>query len=261
MNTWTFLTTAWTWSPELILGCCAATAAYYLLWLKRDRLGRPGLFAASLAVVLLALASPLNVLAEGFLFSAHMLQHLALLLVAPAILLLSLPPGFRAPPGLRGGAWPAASWACGVGAMWFWHVPALCDAATASRAIHGVQSLSLLVMGLVFWWPIFAPEPADRIAPWRGVAYLFGACLACTTLGILITLTPIDVCPIFREPVDSYGILPTIRGAWGVSAERDREIGGLLMWVPMCAIYVGAIVVEIARWFGAAGSGEREGVS
>jgi hypothetical protein len=37
-----------------------------------------------------------------------------------------------------------------------------------------------------------------------------------------------------------------------LSAERDRELGGLLMWVPMCALYIGAILVEIGRWFGAA---------
>jgi putative membrane protein len=260
MSTRTFLMTAWTWSPGLLLGCGAAAAAFWLLSRRSGRQGRAGYFSASLAVVIVALASPLNVLAEGCLFSAHMLQHLALLLIAPALVLLSLPPGVRAPVAIRGSAWPAVAWACGVGAMWLWHVPALCDAASASRAVHGVQSLSLLFMGLLFWWPIFAPGKTDRIAPWAGVAYLFGACLACTALGILITLTPVEVCPVFRGPIDPYGILPVIRGEWGLSADRDREFGGLLMWVPMCAMYLGAIVVEIARWYGATESGEMEGV-
>jgi len=261
MSTRTFLMTAWTWSPGLLLGCGVAVMAFCLLSRGPGRRGRPGYFTASLALVVLALASPLNVLAEGCLFSAHMLQHLALLLIAPAIVLLSLPPGVRAPVMLRRGVGPAVAWAGGVGAMWLWHVPVLCDAASASRAVHGVQSISLLLMGLLFWWPIFAPARADRIGPWAGVAYLFGACLACTALGILITLTPVEVCPIFREPLDPYGMLPTIRGAWGLSAVRDREVGGLLMWVPMCAMYVGAIVVEIARWYGAAEAGEMEGAS
>jgi cytochrome c oxidase assembly factor CtaG len=188
-----------------------------------------------------------------------MVQHLSLLLIAPALVLLSLPRGLRAPGFFRGSGWPVTGWAGGVGAMWLWHVPVLCDAASASTAIHGLQSLSLLAMGLLFWWPIFAPDAADRIAPWAGVAYLFIACLACTALGILITLTPVEVCPVFRTPVDAEGILPTIRHTWGLSAERDREAGGLLMWVPMCAVYVGAIVVEIARWYGEPSGDNLEG--
>lgn len=261
MSTRTFLLTAWTWNPGLLLGCGAAVVGFCLLSRKSGGRGRPALFAAALAVVLLTLASPLNVLAEGCLFSAHMLQHLALLLVAPALVLLSLPKGVRAPIQLRAGVGPLIAWACGVGAMWLWHVPAFCNAAAASHAVHGFQSVSLLAMGLLFWWPIFAPGPTDRIAPWAGVAYLFTACLACTALGILITLTPVEVCPIFREPADPFGILPTIRGSWGLSAERDREIGGLLMWVPMCAVYVGAIVVEIIRWYGEPAAETVEGTS
>ena len=142
--------------------------------------------------------------------------------------------------------------------MWFWHVPALCDAASASTAIHGVQSLSLLTAGSLFWWPIFSPNPTSRISPWAGIAYLFTACLACTALGILLTLTPVEVCPVFQAPVDRFGLLPTIRGAWGISAARDRAVGGLLMWVPMCAIYVSAILLEVGRWYGAASPSRRE---
>ena len=149
-------------------------------------------------------------------------------------------------------------WVCGIGAMWLWHVPALCDAASASTAIHGVQSLSLLAAGSLFWWPIFSPHPTARIGPWAGIAYLFAACLACTALGILLTLTPVEVCPAFQAPVDRFGLLPTIRGAWGVSAARDRAVGGLLMWVPMCAIYVSAILLELGRWYGAASPSRRE---
>jgi cytochrome c oxidase assembly factor CtaG len=252
MNPRTFLLTAWTWTPWLLLGLAAAVAGYWLLTRRTGRRGRPGLFAGALALVALTLASPLNTLAEGTLFSAHMLQHLSLLLVAPALVVLSLPSGVRAPAALRGGAGSLFGWTGGVGAMWLWHVPALCDAAAASRVIHGFQTASLLAMGLAFWWPIFAPAAAERITPWAGVAYLFAACLACTALGILITLTPLEVCPIFRAPADPFGILPTLRGVCGLTPDRDRAIGGLLMWVPMCAVYIWAIAVEIARWYGGA---------
>jgi len=48
---------------------------------------------------------------------------------------------------------------------------------------------------------------------------------------------------------DIYGIQNTIRSGWGFTPERDQEIGGLLMWVPMCLIYLSAIFAQIARWF------------
>lgn len=260
-----FLLTAWTWSPGLVCGAIAAVVVYGLM-LKRARLRRlernaalrPLAFVSAVLIVVAALASPLNALAQGCLFSAHMAQHLILLLVAPGLLVLSLPPSLRLG---RPSALPAIAWVCGVGAMWLWHVPALCDAAAANSAAHGFQSVSLLAMGTVFWWPIFAPHPGDRVAPWVGVAYLFSACLACTALGVLITLTPLEVCPIFREPVDPYGMLATIRGPWGISAQRDRDIGGLLMWVPMCSAYVGAILVEVMRWYNPASAGTLEAAS
>jgi cytochrome c oxidase assembly factor CtaG len=43
-------------------------------------------------------------------------------------------------------------------------------------------------------------------------------------------------------------MLSTIRGDWGLTSDRDQQIGGLLMWIPMCAIYVTAILAQLARW-------------
>jgi cytochrome c oxidase assembly factor CtaG len=44
-------------------------------------------------------------------------------------------------------------------------------------------------------------------------------------------------------------MLQTIRTGWGFSPERDQQIGGLLMWVPMCLIYLTAILAQMKRWF------------
>jgi cytochrome c oxidase assembly factor CtaG len=49
---------------------------------------------------------------------------------------------------------------------------------------------------------------------------------------------------------DPFGIAGTIRSTWTITPERDQQIGGLLMWVPMCFIYLGAIFAQIVRWFG-----------
>lgn len=235
----------WNWNP-LVLAGCAATAFTYRVAFGRRPLRWRWLVAA-IAIVLVALVSPLNALAAGVLFSAHMTQHLLLLLIAPALALLALPES-SSRAGTRGlRIVPALGWATGIGSMWLWHVPAFCDAAAASALVHAAQTLSLLAAGLLFWWPILAPEERWRLTPAAGIVYLFTACVACTALGILLTLTPIEVCPAFGPAAPHSARWAALREAVGF--ERDRQFGGLLMWVPMCAVYVGAILLELNRWF------------
>jgi len=239
---------AWSFDPVVLLGCAAATAAYALAFRKR---GRWPWFAAAIALLLVTLCSPLNTLASGVLFSAHMTQHILLLLIVPALLLLSLPADLKIGRGWTGKLATGAAWIAGVGSMWFWHTPQLCDAAAVNPAFHAVQTSSLLAMGALFWLPILAPRPADRVAPMIGVGYLFTACLACTALGILLTLTPIEVCTAFRAPENATGMMARVRQF--VGAQRDQQIGGLLMWLPMCLVYLTGIMWEFARWMGVHG--------
>lgn len=250
-------------------------------------------------VFLLALVSPVETLAEGYLFSAHMLQHLLLLLVVPALALLSLPafatsvPNLPARGGARAlvrsnthladrpqsagvpgdGAWrrtkvrallskcaravglhrfmtnPLPAWCAGVGAMWLWHAPTLCNAATTNPAVRGIQTVSLLMAGTFFWWPILGPQLSRRLPPLLGIIYLFTACTFCTLLGIFITFSPVTVCSAYGHPVDALGLLPLIRNRWGLTAQVDQQIGGLLMWVPACLIYLSGILGLLARWY------------
>ena len=106
-------------------------------------------------------------------------------------------------------------------------------------------------MGVAFWWQILAPNEASRLSPLAAVIYLFSACLGCTALGIIITFAPVGVCSVYMHPVDRLGMLATIRNEWGMTPERDQQVGGLLMWVPMCLIYLSAIFGQLARWYGA----------
>ncbi len=132
--------------------------------------------------------------------------------------------------------------------MWLWHAPALCNAATTLKTVSVVQTTSLLLMGGVFWWQVLAPRDADRLSPLAGIVYLFTACAACSVLGIILTFAPVSICPVYQQPVDRLGILGIIRGQWGLTTDRDQQVGGLLMWVPMCLIYVTAILAQLIRW-------------
>ncbi len=250
MSTEQFLLSAWTWNPVALFAAAAGLTAFLLVFRAGRRLGW---FLLALAVFLLTLVSPLNALADGYLFSAHMLQHILLLLVVPGFLLLSLPRSFSLGGRARLLAHPLTAWLAGVGAMWFWHWPTLCNAAVTSRSVYAVQTVSLLFCGTLFWSQIIAPRDEERLSPPAAVLYLFSACVACSALGMILTFSPITVCSIYALPVgDRLGMWQTIRYNWGFTPERDQQIGGLLMWVPMCFIYLGAIFAQIARWFGEA---------
>jgi cytochrome c oxidase assembly factor CtaG len=196
-----------------------------------------------------------------------MLQHLLLVLVVPALALMALPPAtgaaftMGAPVAGRVARWlldrPVVTWGSGIGAMWLWHAETLCNAASQSGSVRALQSVSLLAMGALFYWPLLAPRRAWRMSPLAGMVYLFTACLGCTLLGILITLSPVEVCPAFLHPTDAMGMVPLIRDRWGVSAAEDQQIGGLLMWIPACAVYLGGIVAQLARFYGAEEEGAR----
>lgn len=242
MSTYQFFTTAWSWNAIVLSLVVISCVAY---WLSFGRRGWPLYFIAALLVFLLAFISPLNALANGYVFSAHMVQHILLVLIVPALLLLSLPRSVSVHSLFTH---PLIGWGAGVGAMWLWHAPKLCNAAATSGIVSAIQTTSLLVMGSLFWWQVLAPRHEQRLSPPAAIVYLFTACTACSVLGIILTFAPISICPVYQHPVDRLGILNTIRGNWGLTSDRDQQIGGLLMWVPMCAIYAAAILAQMARW-------------
>jgi cytochrome c oxidase assembly factor CtaG len=247
MTTQEFLTSGWTWNSAVFAFSGVALAAY--LWAFGFN-RRIGFLIAGLGMFVLALVSTLNALANGYLFSAHMLQHILLLLIVPALLLMSLPRRVSLGPRSRLMANPLVGWVCGVGAMWLWHARPLCNAAVSSHVVGALQTCSLLLVGVIFWRQIFAPREEERLSPPGAVLYLFSACVACSILGILITFAPVSVCPIYAHPAaDDLGIARLIQGNWGFTPAKDQQVGGLLMWVPMCLVYLSAIIAEFVRWF------------
>ena len=247
MTTQQLLTSAWRWNIAALVFSGIALAAY----LRAFGVNRRMLYLlAGLGVFVLTLSSPLNALAAGYLFSAHMLQHILLLLIVPALLLMSLPHFVSIGPRSWIIANPLVGWIAGVSAMWLWHARPLCNAAVSSQLVNALQICSLLLLGAIFWRQILAPRQEERLSPPGAVLYLFSACVACSILGILITFSPVSVCPIYAQaPADQLGILNLIQTNWGITPDKDQQIGGLLMWVPMCFVYLSAILAQLARWF------------
>ena len=129
-----------------------------------------------------------------------------------------------------------------------WHVPSLCNASAESYLLGAFRDTTFIIAGLAFWWPIYSPLQRMRLEAPQAVVYLFSACLGCTLLGIYITFTTVTVCPAFASPVDRLGILTMLHDA-GLTSSTDQHLGGLLMWVPPCSLYVAAIISVLCRWY------------
>jgi len=259
MTTQQLLLTAWDWQPTVLIGCAALLVGY---WVEvRPVTARAALFVTAVVVMLLALMSPIDTLGDGYLFSAHMLQHLLLVLVVPPLLLLGIPPQVferllrwtPADKSERVLGRPLLAWSLGMGTLWVWHAPALYDLALRYQGVHVLQHLCFLVAATIFWWPVIAPLPERRQLPALGaVVYLIAGGLVSSLLGIIITLAPLGLYPAYLHPVDRLGILPLIRGQsqWNFSALADQQLGGALMWILSSPIYLLASAVALARWYG-----------
>jgi cytochrome c oxidase assembly factor CtaG len=256
MTVWHVLWATWTWEPSVAIGC-AALAGGYVGLAGRAAPRRTAWFLAGAAVLLLALDSPLDGLGDRYLFSAHMLQHMLLVLVVPPLLILGTPPEWartalrvpvfrRAERVLRH---PALAWTLGIGTMCAWHLPVLYEAALANGSVHVAQHLSFLVTSTMFWWPVCAPLPESRMPALGAVLYLLAAALASSGLGIVLTFAPPGLYPAYLHPADALGLLPTIRDVWGIQPSVDQQLGGLLMWVPGGLGYLCAILATLMRWY------------
>lgn len=247
---------AWDWEPSVIIGCAALAVGYAAI--AKKRFGRIAVFYfIGVTILFLALVSPLDTLADNYLFSMHMFQHLLLSELIPPFLLLGIPlawwqwvldwPALAAAESIL--RKPVVAWLCGIGALWLWHWPPLFEASLQNEGLHTFQHLCFLVSGTIFWYPVITPVPGHRLPAFAGVFYLFTACTFSSLLGIFITFCSFEIYPFYLHPVDELGILPQMRGL--LSVHEDQQLGGLLMWFPCCVIYASAILITLGVWYGA----------
>ncbi len=151
-------TSTWNWEPSVLVGSALLLAGY--LAAVRFRIDSTAvIFITGVVLMVIALVSPLDELGDDYLFSAHMLQHILLDLVAPMLFVLGLPVALVE----RILSWPPAAvterilsrpplaWALAVGTLWIWHLPRLYNATLASEAIHTFEHLTFLVTGTILY--------------------------------------------------------------------------------------------------------------
>ncbi len=113
-----------------------------------------------MVVLWLALETPLDVVSDEQLQSAHMFQHVLLAVIAPPMLLLGLSPSMAAAlarvPGVRAITEPVPAQLAPAAAMIGWHIPALYNLTVTNDWVHILEHLTFIASGALFWWPVLS---------------------------------------------------------------------------------------------------------
>jgi cytochrome c oxidase assembly factor CtaG len=239
------------WSPPVVLTTMVTvTGVIYVRGWFAIRKTRPGRFTvqrmlsflAGLAILWLAIGSPMDEFADQLL-SAHMVEHLLLMSFVPPLLLL----GYPQVPLLRGlPRWvtvpilgpilrlrmlgklgrflvtPVAAWLLMNLIYLGWHIPGAYDFALEHERWHDFEHICFLGSSIIFWWPLVRPWPTSiRYQRWQMLPYLIGADVVNTALSAFLAFC--------GEPV--YSFYTEHPNEFGIAAMPDQVAGAVIMWV------------------------------
>jgi putative membrane protein len=215
-------------------------------------------FYSALALIFLSLNGWLHDLSDGYLFSAHMVQHLVLTLVAPPMLVLGTP-GWMLRPALR---WrvvgPLARWVTAPSRCFAifnvvliaWHLPPMYELAMRHHPVHIGQHLCFMTAAVLMWWPVLSPLPElPRLSYPGQMLYLF-------LLSIPMSLVAISIGYADHLLYPYYASAARI---WGITPMQDQMIGALIMWIPGGLFFFAIISVVFFRWQQMGGDDSRAG--
>lgn len=255
---------SWAIPPAATFAIVLSALIYLRGWWLLRRAGSPNIppwraamFLLGLFTLWVALASSMDVF-NGFVLTAHMLQHMLLMMIAPPLILLGAPlvPMVRGLPifAAREFAGPFLNWSVArrVGSlltnpvfalllmgvvMFAWHTPTPYELALKSPAWHQTEHACFLLASLIFWWPVVQPWPSrSRWPRWAMVPYLLVADLQNTALSAILVFSD-------RVLYPSYSTVPRL---FRFSALEDQVAAGSIMWVVgSLAFIVPATVIAV----------------
>ena len=246
------------WDLDLLL--LAGVAGVAVLYARGRRSGhgwRAAAFAGALAALVVALVGPVDTLSAE-LASAHMVQHVLLVLVAAPLLALSAPTAALVrggPSGLRAAVrWghrlgplrdrlrparhPIALWLAHVATLWFWHASVPYGSALENELVHIAEHLSFLVTGILFWSVVIGGPRVRRVPEGFALLLVFAMALQSVFLSVLLTFA--------RRPW--YDAYLSTTAAHGLDPLTDQHLAGAIMWVPAGLVYLAAGLGLTAAW-------------
>ena len=249
---------SFTLHPSTLIGLAALGALY--AWAasrfpEPPSIPRRVAFGAGLVLIFLSLNGPVHDLSDSYLFSAHMVQHLVLTLIAPALLLGGTSASMLRPPlrnrAVRSAAErltkPIPAFAIFNIVLIAWHLPVVYELAMRNHTVHIVQHLMFIAAAVLMWWPILGTVPELPRLPYPGqMLYAFLMTMPMGMLSIFITYADTLLYPAYAAAPRVIGLTPL----------EDQRLGGLIMWVPGGLFFLGVMSVVFFRWSAAEGGPE-----
>jgi putative membrane protein len=192
-----------------------------LLW-------RQACFAAGLLLLVAAVLSPIGDAAEELVI-AHMVEHLMIGDVASLLLVSGLSGPLLQPilairlfDRLRILAHPLVAFPLWALNFYFWHIPALYDAAYGGAPVHALEHATFIFFGCLMWMPVFGPLPKPQwfTAGWK-VVYVVAVRFAGVVLGNVLMWSGTVL----------YTIYAPGEREWHISALTDQSVAGVIMMV------------------------------
>ena len=229
-----------------------AGVAYAIRAVRLAESGRPlpswrlASFAAGIVVLAIAIASPLEQLAEE-LITGHMVQHLLIIDLAALLIVLGLTGPMLQPllairwlRWLRVLAHPVVSFLLWAGILYVWHVPALYQAATFdSPLLHGLEHATFFFAGLGIWLSLIGPLPKPA---WFGngakVVYAIAVRLVGTVLANVLMWSGTPLYPDY-EPAEL---------ARGIEPLSDQGTAGIVMMLESTVLTLATLTWIFFRW-------------
>ncbi|HEY7119437.1 MAG TPA: cytochrome c oxidase assembly protein [Tepidisphaeraceae bacterium] len=195
-----------------------------------------GALIGGVVVILGAISPPVDDAADRA-FSAHMLQHVVFFDAGAPLLAIAWPlllgrwRSSRVVAGLNALARPAPALVLSTIALWFWHIPAIYDAALGHEATHVLEHVVFIATFVLFWRPLMNDTvTSERLRTNESrVLYLTIGMFANALLAAYITFAD-------HLLYSHYALLPP----GGRSPLADQHLGGGIMWL------VGTIAVTVA---------------
>ncbi|MGH3109772.1 MAG: cytochrome c oxidase assembly protein [Gaiellaceae bacterium] len=236
---------SWTFEPLQLAPILLIALAYAMRVRTLARRGQPvptwrvGLFALGIALLTIAVASPIARIGEEELFASHMAQHLLLGDLAPLCLLAGLTGPLLRPllalPGvmrLRALANPFVALPLWAANLALWHVPGVYEAAVENGAVHVLEHTAFFTAGIVLWLPVLETLPAPE---WFGsgakLGYIVSVRLFATGLGNAFVWSGGPFYDVYEDGSDYLGLSP----------EGDQSLAGSLMMLEGSLVTVVAI--------------------
>lgn len=238
--------------PDVIVVVALVALGY---WLALTRLGprrapagippasrrQVRLLAAGVATLFVFSEWPVHDLAEGYLYSVHMIQHSAYTLLVPPLFILGTPAWLwrwlmRPVMGLFRALTrplPAVSLFSAVTVVT--HLPPVVTASIRSGLVHFGLHAVLVLTAILLWWPLLSPLPeAPRLtAPVHRMLYIFGQSLVPSMVGSALIWTT-------AVPYRVYEEFPPV---WGIDDLADQQWAGVIMEIIEGVVLVGLLVV------------------